>query len=180
MRKFLLGFLLTFAFCTSGFASFAGAEPVYNPEILAGPEYNFRKTTWGMTREKVMSTENKKPDDVGSVTIEGINFDYLTYFDIPFHNYTGQLVYLFHEGELVNIDIHFFDHPKIGKELASVCTSIWGQPTRDEYDKDNDVLYSYWELNDTKILLISYLTRSKSVKTPGDATLRIYRSLQNN
>jgi len=175
--------VFTFIFILSmSMAAFAQDPDVENgkrsfhPEIQAGPEYDFRKTTWGMSIDEVKASEEKKPDGTGSMgKEEGVFVDYLAYFDISLIGENSQLMYFFSKDKLIEADIHFFNDSE-GERLVDKMTSIFGSPQYDNLTEDGTAHFYGWQLGNTKLVLSTYLVK-KQKNTP-NATLTILDASQ--
>lgn len=156
MRKYLPGFLLAFAFCVSGFASFASAEPVYNPEILAGPEYDVRSVRWGMSVEEVKKSESMKIAEEG-VYDEPQNFKsyYVSYANVPCAGSEAYLIYSFYDNRLFSAVYLFFTKEFILEDLYKTCKSILGKNNQKNILKSTKETVFKWNTAKTKAYLVS-------------------------
>jgi hypothetical protein len=139
--------------------------------ILAKEQvYDFRETTWGMSKEQVKATEDRKADyeenDVlcYKVNIFGGNY-YCFYSFLEDTLYNGG--YIFTE-EHTNKNLYIYDY----EELKVIITKEYGKPTMDEINWKNDLYkddksewgmaisigdleyWALWETLNTKIGLI--------------------------
>ena len=156
MRKYLPGFLLAFAFCVSGFASFASAEPVYNPEILAGPEYDVRSVRWGMSVEEVKKSESMKIAEEG-VYDEPQNFKsyYVSYANVPCAGQKGYLVYSFYENKLFSAAYLFFTEEMFFDDLRNASEKVLGPYTKKTVLKSDQSTVLRWNKGKTTVFIIS-------------------------
>ena len=156
MRKYLPGFLLAFAFCVSGFASFASAEPVYNPEILAGPEYDGRSVRWGMSVEEVKKSESMKIAEEGVYDEPGGYQSYIVaYAHVPCAGQKGYLVYSFYENKLFSAAYLFFTEEMFFDDLRNASEKVLGPHTKETVLKSNQATVLRWNLKNTTIFLVS-------------------------
>jgi len=108
-------------------------------EISSGNEkYDFRKTNWGMSKEQVKATEDKKPDieSEGMLayegTISGKNFVYIYFFsEDKLHTTSGSIS----TGEHTNKNLYIGDY----EELKETLTKKYGKPTLDKVTWKNDL-----------------------------------------
>ena len=156
MRKYLPGFLLAFAFCVSGFASFASAEPVYNPEILAGPEYDVRSVRWGMSVEEVKKSESMKIAEEGVYDEpEGYQSYIVAYAHVPCAGQKGYLVYSFYENKLFSAAYLFFTEEMFFDDLRNASEKVLGPYTKKTVLKFDQATVLRWNLKNTTIFLVS-------------------------
>ena len=157
MRKFLPGFLFAFVFCISGFASFASAKPVYNPELVAGPEYNFRKATWGMSVEEVEASERKPSAGGGQLSSSDPEKTFIIYTGIKFLDIIPcQVGYAFNEGHLFSGQYFFVTSVDIYQNLIRSCEEHYG-PYQKVLRRERDGLVRLvWDLGDTVLCITSY------------------------
>ena len=103
-------------------------------------KYDFRKTNWGMSKEQVKATEDKKPDGESDIIndvlyyktkIGNNNFEYLYYF-LEDKLYSG--FYLF-TGEHTNENLYIDDY----EELKEILAKKYGKPIIDEVIWENDL-----------------------------------------
>ena len=92
-------------------------------------KYDFRKTNWGMSKEQVRATEDKKPDFEDDkwlgyeVKINGKDFGCLYCF-LEDKLYRGEY---FSEGEYTNKNLYIDDY----EELKEILTKKYGKPKTD-------------------------------------------------
>lgn len=152
-------------FCASGlFIQACAEEPAYNPEIAAGPEYDFRKIRWGMSIEEVKASEKENPDDERTLERKG-PFSYsIIYYDIDWIGNVGQLIYLFAGGKLVQADMHFMDG-QAADMIVLACTEVLGAPKYDNISKDKKSYFYGWTAGKTKIILNKNLVENSASVT---------------
>ena len=132
----------------------------FHPEIQAGPEYDFRKTTWGMSIDEVKASEEKKPDDERFLKdMEEFSYS-LSYIDVIFVNYNCQLMYLFDEGKLTTAELFFLKEPKSpnAEQLKQALESKFGTPQYDNVSEEQDIHFLGWSFENSKMVLMEYLS----------------------
>jgi hypothetical protein len=109
-------------------------------------KYDFRKTNWGMSKEQVRATEDKKPDFEDDkwlgyeVKINGKDFGCLYCF-LEDKVYRGEY---FSEGEYTNKNLYIDDY----EELKEILTKKYDKPKTDRPGLWKNDLYkddkSHW------------------------------------
>ena len=148
----------------------AAGEQAFIPGIQAGPEFDFRKTRWGMTVDEVKASEGRGPDDEGnSETSAGTPYEYLTYVDIKFLGYQGHIVYIFDQEKLALIDVHFLNFSQ-KKQLLSRLEKRLGSPVFKNNNSER-LISSGWNFGNSKIIFRNYLIKTKYNRS---ATITFY------
>ncbi|HEX3047337.1 MAG TPA: hypothetical protein VHY08_21475, partial [Bacillota bacterium] len=84
MKKVILGLSLVCLIATLGAAATASGA--------ATTTYDFRRTSWGMSREEVIATEGTPPAEAENAVM---------FFNIPFAGYSARLIYVFEDNQLM-------------------------------------------------------------------------------
>ena len=101
-------FLATLFLFTSGIVATTHAEPLYAPDLQAGPEYDFRKTKWGMSAEEVKATENMIVGREGILYPDDPRYTFLIYPEVGFFEVLCSLSYIFDDNKLVSSKYSFY------------------------------------------------------------------------
>lgn len=157
MKSYVFGFLLSFALCIGAFPGKLSAEPVYNPEILAGPEFDFRKTTWDMTLNQVKKSEKRRVAEEGVYQEpEGYDSYYVAYTNVSCAGSKGYLIYNFYDDKLFSGTFLFFTKQDISEALLEACISSLGSYDAKRISKPyGNAEVWYWDQGTTKVYLFS-------------------------
>jgi hypothetical protein len=138
-----------------------------------GNKYDFRETNWGMSKEQVKATEDKKPDIESDgmlayeETTSGKNFVYIYFFsEDKLHTTSGSIS----TGEHTNKNIYIDDY----EELKETLTKKYGKPTLDKVTWKND-LYKNDEQDWGTAISVGHLAYEASWET---STTKIDLSLK--
>ena len=118
-------------------------------------KYDFRETTWGMSKEQVKATEDGKPgieDDAGlayKATINGKEFA-CTYSFLEGKLYAGGYIFI---GEHANENLYIDDY----EELKETLTKKYGKPKMDFPGVWNNDLYKDDKSNWGKAISMGHL-----------------------
>ena len=99
----------------------------YLPELQAGPEYNFRKTRWGMSVEEVIASEDM---EVGMRGTEDDGTEFIAYPQVRWGAHTASLEYFFDNNGLQMGKYFFYGQSnkiQFFNQIPVTVFSIYGQ-----------------------------------------------------
>jgi len=148
-------FLLTLL-GVSMFPTHAKAEPVYNPEIVGGPEFDVRRAAWGMSVEEVKNSENMKVAEEGVYDEpEGYQSYIVAYNHVPCAGSMGYLIYSFYEDKLFSATYLFFTKEMIFDDLRKSSEQVLGPFTKKAVLKSDQSAVLRWDKDETIVFLVS-------------------------
>ena len=145
-------FLATLFLFANGIVATTRAEPVYAPDLQAGPEYDFRKAKWGMSAEEVKATENMK----GISQSRGQGYASIIYSEIGFFEILCSLAYTFDNDHLISGQYFFVQPIDAYQELIRICEKHYGPYKSVLQDKSDGAIILLWDLGGAKMDLTSY------------------------
>ena len=151
-------FLAALFLFTNGIAATTHAEPVYAPDLQAGPEYDFRKAKWGMSAEEVKATENMVVSQEGLLDPDNPRVTVVIYLETGFSEVLSNLGYIFIDNELISGQYLFFQPVDAYQELIRICEKHYGPYDSVLQDKSDGAILLVWNLARTKISIRSYPT----------------------
>ena len=127
----------------------------YNPAFKAGPQYDFRKTRWLMTKEEVKASETDQIKEEGTFKNDEVAGDYIAYPERNVLEYPAILGYLFQEGKLTITSYLYASYADISADLLASYKETFGPydyVTTDGHT--GDTKYT-WDLGKNILVFIS-------------------------
>ncbi len=150
-----IAFLAAIFLFTNGIVATTHAEPLYAPDLQAGPEYDFRKTKWGMSAEEVKATENMVVGREGILYPDDPRYTFLIYPEVGFFEVLCSLSYIFDDNKLVSSKYSFYQPVNAYQKLIRICEQNYG-PSKDiRVDNTDNTLYMIWRSPKTSMALVS-------------------------